>query len=315
MLSSGSESVVVAILTFQRPHSLERTLSGVARVVSRCDFPVDVMVIDNDPARSAWPIVSDCAYMQVKYVHEPKAGIASARNRALDEADGATLLAFIDDDEVPEASWLEGLVGTWRRFMPDLVAGPTLKTFSFEPTGWVMQSGAFDVTRWETGTVLKSAASGNLLMDLEAVKQRGVRFDVEFGATGGEDTMFSRQLVVNGGTIIWCDEAVVSEPVTAERATRRWVLRRDFRAGTTWGRVRVALVRRGAARTITRLLLVARGGFLVSRAAVGWLLDAVIGRGIGRPKRERAVASGLGVLWGAFGFRFEEYGRHAVGAK
>ncbi|WP_425454326.1 glycosyltransferase family 2 protein [Luteococcus japonicus] len=50
----------------------------------------------------------------VRYVNETAPGLAAVRNRALDEAGNANLLAFIDDDETPAAGWLQHLVRTWR---------------------------------------------------------------------------------------------------------------------------------------------------------------------------------------------------------
>ena len=70
---------------------------------------------------------------------------------------------------------------------------------------------------------MRSAHSNNLLLDLRWSRRLGLRFDPRFGLTGGEDTMFTHDLVGRGGTIVWCDEAVVRESVPADRATRSWV--------------------------------------------------------------------------------------------
>ncbi len=84
---------------------------------------IRVLVIDNDPAGSGEAVVSALDSDAVRYVHEPRPGIAAARNRALDEAASYDLLIFIDDDEWPNPTWLQSLleVMTGRRARPSLV--------------------------------------------------------------------------------------------------------------------------------------------------------------------------------------------------
>ena len=60
-----------------------------------------------------------------------------------------------------------------------------------------------------TGTRLEVAATNNLLLDLRAVRAAGLRFDVDLGTQGGEDTLFTRQLVASGGLLTWCAEAAL----------------------------------------------------------------------------------------------------------
>ena len=78
-----------------------------------------MLVVDNDPAASAR---SACTgfHPAVRYVHEPRPGIAAARSRALREAGEHDVLVFIDDDERPSAGWLRSLLDT---FEPDRIGG------------------------------------------------------------------------------------------------------------------------------------------------------------------------------------------------
>jgi GT2 family glycosyltransferase len=49
----------------------------------------------------------------VRYVHEPRAGLNFARNRAVRETH-TEIVAFLDDDVVVDRGWLDGLHDAWR---------------------------------------------------------------------------------------------------------------------------------------------------------------------------------------------------------
>ncbi|WP_298459551.1 glycosyltransferase family 2 protein [uncultured Cellulomonas sp.] len=305
----GVPGVVVAIPTYRRPESLARLVRAVLAQATEVDADVRVLVIDNDPGGSARDVVHAVAGSALGYRHEPRPGLAAVRNRALDESADADALVFIDDDETPAAGWLAALLDVWTTRRCDAVAGPAVKQLPDDVDGWVRGSGHFADRRRPSGTVVAGAATNNLLLDRRAVDRFGVRFDERFGLSGGEDTLFTRTLVRRGGTVVWCDEAVVEDPVPADRATRRWVLRRSFRTGTTWSRVHVTLAGTRRARWRQRAELTARGAWSVLRGAAGAVRGAVTGSLPRRAGGERDLASGLGVLLGVAGLTFREYGR------
>lgn len=307
-----SRTVVVAMLTYRRPDCLVRVLAALVEQAAALSPAARILVVDNDPASSAQAEVLRWQAQGVEYVHEPRPGLAAARNRALDESAGATLLAFIDDDEMPSTHWLTQLVGRWDEWRCAAVTGPVVSSFPTTPDAWLLASGAFDRRRLTTGTVLRGAATNNLLLDLAAVRRWNLRFDERFGLTGGEDTMFTHHLVYHGGVIRWCDEAEVSELVPASRMTRRWVLSRHFRAGTSWGHVELALTVTPDSRLRRRLHLAARG---IVRSAGGLvrLARGIVTRDVHDRARGLCIfASYAGMLAGTVGFSFEEYRRSAA---
>jgi hypothetical protein len=160
-----------------------------------------------------------------------------------------------------------------------------------------------------TGSRVPGAGTGNLLLDLAALRRLDLRFDERFGLTGGEDTMLTRSLTARGGVIVWCEEAVLVDPVPPDRATRSWVLRREYRMGSTWSRVHLAVAPPGRARARQAAGLAVLGGGLLARGA----LRAAAGRATrtlgSRAEGERELARGRGVLAGVVGRRVEEYGR------
>ena len=314
--------LTIAIPTFRRPQDLKRAVIGVLAQAGELVggsgagkgvSDVEVLVIDNDAegtarqaalaaaadagvvVRSSAKAPEESGSVGLRYVVEERPGVAAVRNRALDETGGRDLLVFIDDDEEPEPGWLAALVGLWASTGCQAVAGPVIPVYEAEPEEWVRQGEFFVRRTWPTGTVRPVAASNCLLLDLEFVRRAGLRFDEAFGATGGEDTLFTRRLSVAGGVIRWCDEARVRDHVPASRLTRPWILRRQRSHAATSVRVKLALAGGGAQPAIR------------TRAAVGGLVRIVVGglrmvggTLIGSPrhaaKGARLLARGRGIL-------------------
>ena len=322
--------LTVAIPTYRRPGAVARALRAVLAEAGACredgagpGGPVEVLVIDNDPDGSAREAVATAAGgalgaadgpgAAVRYVVEPAPGVSAVRNRALDETAGRALLVFIDDDEEPEAGWLRRLLFTRRDTGAAAVAGLVVPDYEAEPGPWLRAGGFFDRQSWPTGTRRPVAATNNLLLDLGAVRAAGLRFDEAFGATGGEDALFTRSLVAAGGVIVWCDEARVRDRVPAARLERAWVLRRRRSHAATAVRVELALAGPGAHPGIRARALA--GGCARVLAGLGRMalggLGAVAGRGlVHRARGARLVARGSGMAAAAVGRgAHREYGR------
>ncbi len=316
-------AVTVALATYRRTAMLQDLLPHLLKQAGALGVRAEVVVVDNDSAGGARPVVETVRAATgtagLHYVHEPRPGIAAARNAALSAAlsDGSPYevppgpreraLVFLDDDETPASDWLQALVRCWRTTGADAVAGPVLSHLPPDADAWVRGSGAFARRRRPTGTALATAATNNLLLDLGTLQALGLSFDDRFGLTGGSDTMLTRQLVSRGGRIVWCDEAIVSEWVPSTRATRGWVLRRKRRSGNVTARVALEMAPGPRQRAKVRAGLSARA---VSRMARGILLSLVsrLRSDVAtRALYECDVASGAGLLTGLYGHRVTEY--------
>jgi glycosyltransferase involved in cell wall biosynthesis len=297
------------VLTYRRNKWLPALLAELETQTQSVAPRAEILVIDNDPAGSAASVVTGWSERGVRYVHEPRPGISAARNRALLEAAEADLLVFIDDDELPSAGWLAHLIDAWRAWGCAAVVGPVPARLLGPVDPWVASSGMFDRPRHPSGTELLEGGTGNLLLDLRQVRASGLRFDERFGLTGGEDTLFTRELVRRGGQIRWCDEAEAVEYVPAERLTRDWVLSRNFRCGSSWSRVEMQMAETAARRGWWRVILTARAAANTGFAAVKLLLSLARGDMAGRARAVCTIASYAGLLVGAFGHGHEEYAR------
>jgi len=298
-------TVVVAMLTYRRPEDLARAVP--AFLEQAAPRGAGLLVVDNDPDASARPYVEGLADERVRYVHEPRPGIAAGRNRALAECADADLLVFVDDDETPEPGWFDALLAEYDRTRPAAVVGAVVSRFPGEVEDWVHAGRFFERRRLRTGTEVDVAATNNLLLDVRQVA--GLEFDERFGLSGGSDTLFTRTLARRGGRMVWCDEAVVVDHVPQDRATPGWVLARARRSGNSAARAELALAQGTVERARLRLAYVARGAVRV----VGGGLRVVLGT----VRRDRVVAlvgrrnisRGLGMLGGALGHVVVEYAR------
>lgn len=310
--------IVIAVLTYRRPEDIAVALPRLAAQAGAdasggAGAAATVLVIDNDPAASAREVVEQLAGTlpagMVRYVHEPKPGIAAARNRALAEAGSGGLLVFIDDDETPSERWLAQLVELQRSSGAAAVVGPVISEYEHEPEPWIEAGRFFRRRRLPTGARLDVAATNNLLLDLRQVRELQLSFDERFGLSGGSDTLFTRQLVQRGGTMLWCDEAVVVDRVPASRLTRGWVLRRALRSGNSATRVSLELRGNAAARLTARGSALASGGLRLlggsARLAAGFATGSEAQKAMGL----RTAARGLGMASGAFGYVYSEYRR------
>ena len=333
--------LTIAMLTYRRNDYLAQVIPELlAQADDVCDAQttVSVLIVDNDPQAGARAVVeaaraalggeqpeaaeasgaadSDAVAMsRLVYVHEPEPGIVAGRNRALSQAHGSDALVFIDDDEIPSPGWLKALVSTWRAQGCAAVTGPTPPTFEVDPSAWVVASGAFDSWEAADGAQVRSADTGNLLLDLAVVENLGLRFDPRYGLTGGEDSLFTRQLTRAGGVIRFAAGAVVTKRVPAARARRTWVLERSLRSGSSWARVRIdtAAPDGGASGRLARLRLrlgygakgLAKAGIDGARAGVARIRGDVPAQA----RYEVSSRGGLGMVVGALGVHVREYGR------
>lgn len=232
--------VDVLVPTYQRPALLAQTLQSLARQRLPGGVRLRVVVVDNDAGGSARAVVeqvgSQVAGGANTYICEPVANVSNARNRALRAARGQ-LAAFIDDDEIAHSDWLQTLMQTRERHRAAIVFGPVIPQLPEGTRSWIAQGRFFERPRLTTGAVPVTGATGNVLLDVQAVRASGVEFDPALGRTGGEDADFFHRLRQAGLSAVWCDEALVYEHVPPERACARWLLRRAFIGGRNYVRI------------------------------------------------------------------------------
>jgi len=235
--SADARLVSVCIPTCRRPQLLIDCLNGVL-LQETVGFRIEVVVVDNDPrcsARAAFEEWSGQTALDTRYVSEPRPNIALARNAALTHARG-DWIAFVDDDEVPERRWIESLLRCAEACQADGVLGPVLPRFIPPAPQWLMDSGLCSRKNFPTGTPLtdsRQMRTGNVLLHRRLFDAEPAPFDPRFGLTGGEDAVFFRRKLEQGGRFVWCDEARVHEVVPAERQRLGYHIHRALLRGVS----------------------------------------------------------------------------------
>lgn len=305
--AESNPSLAIAVLTFRRQAELASLipllLAQADSVASRAD--AYVLVVDNDPGRSAEVVVSDFGDDRVVYVHEPEPGIATARNRALTSASETDLLVFIDDDEIPAADWLVNLLQTYETYRSVGVVGNVLREYETPPDPWILAGRYFDRDPIDTGVRVHAAGTGNLMLDLNQVRRFNVMFDPVFGLSGGSDTLFTSQLVRAGGELVWCADAPVYEQIPATRLTRKWVVTRAFRIGNGGARTALALTTTTPERTAVRLKEAGAGLARIGGGGAKYVIGKLTRNIEFDARGTRTFVRGVGRLSGAFGYHYD----------
>ena len=226
--------ICVCICTFQRPDLLKQTLTEVSKQNTQGLFTFSVVVVDNDAAESAEPVVREMSVrypVELTYCVEPRRNIAYARNQTIARSQGDTI-AFIDDDEFPEPDWLANLLQTLRQHKAAGVLGPVRPFYPDGTPAWVRQGGFFVRPEHPTGFVMPWAEcrTGNVLFARSIISGLDPVFSPEFG-TGGSDVDFFRRMVAAGHSFVWCNEAVVHETVAPSRWNRSVLIKRALLRG------------------------------------------------------------------------------------
>lgn len=319
--------VAVCACTFRRPDGLAALLDGLRRQRFRRVAPpeVSILIVDNEGSARAEAIcatfVADHG-LCVRYLVEPRRGIAFARNRGLDTvAADADFVAMIDDDERPEPEWLEELLLAQAATGADVVQGRVRPAFPEGTPAWIGEGGFFGYPlapspfrseTWADLQKLPSAATNTVLVRAAAVAASGVRFDPRLGLTGGSDALFFRKLRAAGHRIVYAERAVVWEDVPLSRTNLAYLWRRSYRDGAK--RLAAKLWAKGVGQGSgwrVRGRLAVRAVVQAARAGA-WLLAKAVQR-----PRERALlahgliefANALGTLAACAGFAYEHYRR------
>jgi succinoglycan biosynthesis protein ExoM len=227
--------ICVVIPTYRRPPILQSAIGSILAQEGLTE-PVELLVVDNDPGRSAESCVREIARnspIPVRYLSEPRAGISHARNAGVTAAN-SRYLAFLDDDEEAPPDWLANLRSTAGRYNADVVVGPVRPCFP--DVGHVPAYAKRIYNRdalVATGEIVQWGGIGNSLLDRERCFRTKTPFDPRFGLSGGEDAVFLARLQSEGRRCVWCAEASVTETIPLAKIEAGYLLRRAFRGGQT----------------------------------------------------------------------------------
>ena len=231
----GDHHISICVCTYKRPELLKRLLGQLGTQNTQGLFTFSIVVVDNDRERSAESVVSESAptKIPIKYVVEPRQGIALARNAAVSNA-GGDYVAFIDDDEfLTSSNWLLTLFNAVQKYGADGACGAVKPHYEEGTPNWVVEGRFYDRRTYKTGSVIdwRKGITGNTLLKRQALQSSGDPFRPEFRT--GEDQDLFRRLTGKGYRFIWCHEAIAYETVPPVRWKRKFLLRRALLRGGT----------------------------------------------------------------------------------
>ncbi len=175
--------VSVVLLSHRRPHLLSRVVHGVAQL----DYPnFEIVVVGDQPSIEDYGLPPAWA-ARIRYAKVEDQNVCKSRNVGLALSSGE-IVAFCDDDAVPEPNWLSELVIPFQTEAVATVAGSVRGAdgLRMEWTGgWFDRTSRETPAHWTNGIKIASSQS-------QITKSR-------FLALMGVNTAFRRDAVISVG--------------------------------------------------------------------------------------------------------------------
>jgi glycosyltransferase involved in cell wall biosynthesis len=195
--------ISVVIPTYRRPRLLLKCLQALSEQTFT-DF--DVIIVSDGPDQLTRQIAVSWKYaspLSIEYLPLPvKKGPAAARNVGW-KAASAPLIAFTDDDTLPDANWLQSLWDAWHGEELMVYTGKLVVPLSAKPTDY----------EWNTAQLEKAEfITANCACTKAALEEVG-GFDEQFETAWREDSDLQFRLLQSHIPIQHLQEAVVVHPV------------------------------------------------------------------------------------------------------
>jgi glycosyltransferase involved in cell wall biosynthesis len=249
MCSATVPRVSVVVATRNRCSYLRLCLDALASQTATFDS-FEVIVVDNGSEDETAEVARGyCgAGRNVSYVHEPRAGLSIARNCGVN-ASRAEIVAFTDDDAIPEPHWVERITARFKTLGDEVaVLGGEVRPIWEAPR-----------PDWLTNELLRPLSAGllwsptaRLLQGEEWLVEVNIAYRksrlLEFGGFAeqlgrvGESLLSGEgcinQLMRRAGLHAYYDPNIlVGHHIPANRLTRNWFRRRYFWQGVSMNRV------------------------------------------------------------------------------
>jgi len=311
---SHMDKISVVMPTLNRPTPLMRALASLMAQRELEGLDPEIIIVDNSVDANAREVITsftEHSPLVIRYVSEPRPGVANARNAGVSAARGRWI-AFLDDDEEAASDWLAILTRVARNRNADAVFGPVTaradtggEIEGFAPffERRIMRSDGADIT-----DLAAYLGTNNSLFDRVSCFDSVENFDPRLNESGGEDSLFLQRLALAGKRFHFARDAHVVEWVPARRLNWTYIKKRKFLSGQI--RVFVQdMARPGRHLAVARWMAVGLAQTLFFGVA------AIVMSPFGGARRERLTAQAFGglgkVFWGRQ-FRLSLYGRALV---
>jgi len=241
-------NVSVVICTHNRSSMLADLLQSFKyQTVSPGEY--ELIVVDNASSDKTEEIVLHASrdMTNLQYFYEPELGLSHARNKGIKKANGE-IIAFIDDDALPESDWIEVLIRSFQSFFPEpvCVGGRILPQWEVPKPAWfpdgahVQSLSLIDSGDAPIWLFTPSLGAGNLAVKKSAFTQIG-EFNTRLGRKGSalfsmEEILFLFMVLQEYGkqSLLYQPDAIVHHRITEDRiADQRYVFRRSYWDGVS----------------------------------------------------------------------------------
>ena len=210
----AAADVTVAIATLDRPAALARCVEA---ILASPIVPGELVIVDQSESDETAHLAAQFHYadrVPLRYIRQGRRGLAASRNAAV-SASSRPIVAFTDDDCVPDEGWLYALVAAFNTAeRPDAVTGRVLPLGPERPGRYAVSTRASHVRAlyrartppWSIGS------GGNAAVKREWLQHIGA-FDERLGAgspgRSAEDMDLFYRLLRRGATVLYEPKAVV----------------------------------------------------------------------------------------------------------
>ncbi|MBI4162337.1 MAG: glycosyltransferase family 2 protein [Candidatus Aenigmarchaeota archaeon] len=218
-MGSIKKTIAVGIITYNRHETLKIVLDALQKQTRRAE---EIIVVDNSTNFETQKLLKN--YTKVKYFHIKKRIYQPQARRIVLEKCNADIIAFLDDDAVPEPQWLASLQDSYNGGNVVGVTGPALNCVEpGKPAEKIIRSDKnrnyftaygdvrSDSRRWIPSKPVKCTIMLGANMSFLTEALRNVGFDGFYGkdAAFREETDPQVALVRQGFTFVYNPKAIV----------------------------------------------------------------------------------------------------------
>lgn len=236
-------SLSVIICTYNRASLLIKTLRSLL-LLDRLK-EAEVIVVDNRSTDETPSVVGDfiarCGdTLDIRYVLEPVQGLSAARNNGILSA-RSELIAFLDDDAIPERTWLSTILETFESQAKVMAMGGLIHPlFETERPAWLIPPFELPLTIVNLGNEVREYPPGLHPCGANMAMRKTVfdisLFPLDLGRKGeslisGEESWVFEQIRKKGHSILYHPQMAVQHFIPAARLTEEWMMRRYYSQG------------------------------------------------------------------------------------
>lgn len=261
---SNDPLVSVLICTHNRSEILGPTLGSLIRQ-NFAFGEFEILVVDNASTDNTKDVVAEyqCHDIRIRYLNEPRLGVAIARNRGA-QASNSPYIAYFDDDQLAECDCLHHLISPFLEVKPtpSAVTGRVNLLWNGRRPAWFPKDYESLLSRFDRGSTARFMTADEYLITMNVAFERktflalgGIREDLSrmgrMLICSGDNEIFNRYTNY-GLRIFYQPTAIAWHLVPKFRQTRSWFVKRVFGEGTSEV---IAQYAKGSRRSLFKRLL------------------------------------------------------------